>query len=95
MSLFKENSSVSAQASAPIKRWSLFLSSYEYTISFRITTEHANADALSRLPLPSTPPVAEEPPELVLLIDHLEELPVTVKDISKWTEKDPTTAAVL
>ena len=70
------------------------MSSYEYIISFHRTTEHANADALSRLPLPSTPLVAEEPPELVLLIDHLEELPVTVKDISTWTEKDPTTAAV-
>ncbi len=31
LSLFKETSSVTSQVSARIKRWSLFLSSYEYT----------------------------------------------------------------
>ena len=55
LGLLKEGRPVSPQASARIKRWSLFLSSYEYTLSFRKTGAHANADALSRLPLPEEP----------------------------------------
>ena len=39
------------QASARIRRWSLYLSLFEYKLRFRSITAHANADALSRLPL--------------------------------------------
>lgn len=66
LGLLKEDRPASLQASARIKRWSLFLSSYEYTLSFRKTGAHANADALSRLPLPLKT-IAE--PELVLLAE--------------------------
>ena len=44
---------------------------FEYTLKFRRTTAHANADTLSRLPLPVEPAVAVTPPELVLLTEHL------------------------
>ncbi len=47
LGLIKEDRATSLQASARIKRWSLFLSTYEYTLTFRRTSEHANADALS------------------------------------------------
>ena len=38
-------------AAAQLQRWSLLLSGYQYKVEFRLTTEHANADCLSRLPL--------------------------------------------
>ena len=66
---------MSPQASARIRRWSLYLSMFEYTLQFRNTTAHTNADALSRLPV--TTAVAETPPELVLLTDHLADSPVS------------------
>ena len=79
----------SPQASARIKRWSLFLSNYEYVLSFCNTTAHSNADASSRLPLERVPPTPVDLPELVLLLEHLNESPVTAKDIASWTRRDP------
>ena len=55
LALLKENRSTTPQASARIQRWALLLTTYEYTLRFRNTHAHANADALSRLPLPTVP----------------------------------------
>ena len=46
------------------------MSMFEYMLKFRNTTAHANADALSSLPLPVEPAISQLPPELVLLADH-------------------------
>ena len=73
----------------------LYLSMFEYTLKFRGTKEHANADALSRLPLPVEPASVETPPELVLLTDHLSESPVTASEICSWTRKDQELAPVV
>ena len=50
LTLLNQHKSTSEQASARIRRWALFLSTYEYTIKFRTTKKHGNADVLSRLP---------------------------------------------
>ena len=49
--LFKEHKTISQQASGRIQRWALTLAAYEYTIAFRPTAAHSNADALSHLPM--------------------------------------------
>ena len=82
-------------ASSRIKRWSLFLSNYEYHLVFRNTSAHANADALSHLPLSDQPVKVFEEPELVLLSEHLDDSPVTAKDIKIWTQRDLKLARVL
>lgn len=71
----------SPQASARIKRWSPFLSSYEYTLVFHNTKAHANADALSRLPLQVEPATTHTLPELILFAEYLDNSPVTANDI--------------
>lgn len=68
---------------------------YEYTIRFRNTHTHGNADALSRLPLPETQKESKNPPELVLLMDHLNDSPVTARHIAVWTRRDPELSKVL
>ena len=76
-------------ASARIQRWALILAAYDYTISCTPGDQHANADSLSRLPLPTALNDAQPPPELLLLMEALQEYPVTARDIQKWTDRDP------
>ena len=95
LALLNEHRSTSPQASARIRRWSLFLSSYEYSLSFRDTQSHSNADALSRLPLPIAPEEEDPPPEVILLMKHLAESPVTSRDICRGTQQDPVLSSVL
>ena len=85
----------SPQASARIRQWSLYMSMFEYTLQFRSTSAHANADAFSRRPLPVEPAVSTLPPELVLLADHLSNSPVTADQIRESTKKDPQLAPVV
>ena len=53
--LLKESTAVPAMASARMQRWALLLSGYDYTINYKPGEAHANADSLSRLPLPDAP----------------------------------------
>ena len=80
LALLHEHQPTLAQASARIHHWSLLLSAYEYTIRFRNTHAHSNADALSRFPLPEI----QKESKLVLLMDHLEDSPVTAHHIAVW-----------
>ncbi|XP_064387325.1 uncharacterized protein K02A2.6-like [Halichondria panicea] len=89
LSLLSGQKPTSLQASARIRRWSLALSMYEYELKFRNTTAHGNADALSRLPLTDTVPDDRTPPELVLLLEHLDSSPITAAHIKEATRRDP------
>ena len=61
LTLFDAKRSISPQASGRIQRWALLLSMYEYSLSYKSTHAHGNADALSRLPLPKTPRDTPQP----------------------------------
>ena len=49
--IFGHKKGAPAVAAARLQHWAMKLSAYSYQIEFRGTHEHANADALSRLPL--------------------------------------------
>ena len=95
MSLFDSNKPISPQASGRIQRWALKLATYEYTLRFRTTNQHANADGLRRLPLTEKPERVPIPAEHVLLIEHLSETPLSAAQLKIWTAKDPLLAQVL
>ena len=95
LGLLGEARSTSPQASARVRRWSLYLYMFEYTLKFRKTEAHANADALSRLPLPVTSPLKTGPTELVLLTQHLQDSPVSAEQIREQTAKDLILAPVV
>ncbi len=61
---------------------------YAYTISFKSSTAHANADALSRLPLPFIPSDPPTPPETILLLENISDSPIMVTQICSWLRKD-------
>lgn len=75
-------------------RWSVLLGAYDYELNYRPGKQLANADALSRLPLPST--VSETPPPLeVLLLETVPDAPLHASRIAALTLKDPVLSRVL
>ena len=54
----------------------------------------ANADALSRLPLPSPEVEVPRPPEVVHLVEQLDSTPLSCSQIRIWTDRDPTLSRV-
>ena len=53
--LLSEKKGIPTMVSARLQRWVLMLSAYQYTIGYKPGDQQANADALSRLPLPDKP----------------------------------------
>ena len=87
--LFSAQKQIPVLASARIQRWGLMLSAYQYTIRHKKGSNNGNADALSRLPLPLTSDGVIQPTEMVLLMQLLDDSPVTSKDIRLSTQRDP------
>ena len=88
--------SIPSLAAARLQRWAVLLSAYQYEIYFKSTKDHANADGLSRLPLPSTselPTIATES-VAIFNIAQIEALPITASEIAAATRKDPVISKV-
>lgn len=85
-------SAVPPLAAARLQRWALILSAYTYEIQYRRSENHANADAMSRLPQETTQPSTDEQVYQFTLID---ELPVTASDIAAEVRRDPVLGKVL
>ena len=75
-----------------MQRWAVILQAYNYQVEYRSSAEHANADALSRLPCDISP--MKEEAEM-FFFSGLDELPVDSKDTSRHTRRDPVLARVL
>ena len=82
-------------AAARIQRWTLILSAYDYAIQYKEGIQNANADALSRLPLPDTPGSTPVPEETILLMELLETTPIRAEQVKNWTKRTPILARVL
>ena len=61
--LFGEKRAVSPMAAGRIQRWALTLSAYNYKITYKPGSDQANADVLTRLPLPDYPKSVPVPAE--------------------------------
>ena len=82
-------------AAARLQRWALLLSGYSYTIEYKTSASHGNADALSRLPLQESTPVSFSPAPSYFNIGQIESLPVTCDTIQRATRRDPILSKVL
>ena len=92
--LLGEKKGIPAMASTRVQRWALTLSAYNYRVQYVPGREHANADVLSRLPLPVEPKEVPIPEELVMLMESLWISPVTVTQVKRWTDLDPVLSTV-
>ena len=77
-------------AASRLQRWAIQLSAYLYDIEYRASKNHANADALSRLPRKTV----EEPDDWSIEADQvnrvqMERAPITVSQIREATRGDP------
>ena len=76
-----------------LKRWATILSAFDYSIRFIPSKENAVADALSRLPLPST--LSGENAIFKVEERLIDSLPITHKETSHATQVDPVLSKVL
>ena len=81
MYLFRATKPTSTMASAWIQRWALILSSYDYEIQYRQGSQQANADGCNRLPLPVSFQKIPIPGETILMMEHLDTMPVSAKQV--------------
>ena len=92
--LLGEHCTVPLTASSRVQRWALTLSAYKYSINHRPGKDHANADVLSRLPLPLVPQEVPEPGDTILLFECLQVDPLSPQLIRRGTDRDPILAKV-
>ena len=69
-------------ASARLQRWALMLAAYDYSIVYRPGSKLANADCLSRLPIPQSVPTSPVPGDTIMLLEKMDEFPVNVSQIN-------------
>ena len=89
LGLFSNTKSIPAQASGRIQRWALALQSYNFSLIHRLGKLLGSADALSRLPLPSTVSNSPIPAEWGSFVNFLDFSPVSSKDVEIFTRRDP------
>ncbi|XP_053698835.1 uncharacterized protein K02A2.6-like [Sabethes cyaneus] len=86
--IFSDTKGLPKMSALRMQHYATFLQSFSYSIQFRPTSKHCNADAFSRLPLKNKPPdnVVEETD--LLEINIIETLPLTVEELSEATLAD-------
>ncbi|XP_063060460.1 uncharacterized protein K02A2.6-like [Engraulis encrasicolus] len=86
--------STPSMAAARMQCWALLLSAHTYKIEYRKGALHANADGLSRLPLPHAPSEKQGAVE-VFYTSQLDTLPVSNAEIKRHTMSDSTLSRVM
>ena len=73
-----------------LQRWSIQLAAYQYDIEYRASKNHANADALSRLPR-KTAEKADDGTQVADQVNRVqvERAPITVPKIREASRGDP------
>ena len=84
---FKENKKIPAR----IQHWAIILSAYAYQLEYR----EGSKNAKSRLPRPTKLEEVPIPEENIMLLEYLDQTPITYQEIARWTKKDKLLKQVL
>lgn len=87
LAILGPKSAVPTLAALRMQRWALILMAYSYELEYKRSSDHLNADAMSRLPVTELDNTAQE--SNIFYFSHVEELPVTAQDIKVSTSRDP------
>ena len=90
--IFGPKAGIPSLAAARMTRWALILTGYQYSIRYRSSSENANADSLSRLPLKQKAKIDVD--ENYIFHTYVDSLPVTAQKIAKIVQKDPVLSRV-
>ena len=94
-SLFSPDRPMSATAASRLQRQALFLSEHSYSIQYKSTLQHANADALSRLPLEVEHKLKRSDDTDVFMIKQVDILSVTAVGLRHATNCEPLLSKML
>lgn len=85
--IFSPTKNLPIYSAMRMQHYAIFLQGFNYEIKYRRTEMHANADCLSRLPIPQT---RKEEYDVIdtFHFETINTLPVTSNEISQNTEKD-------
>ena len=83
--IFHPKKGIPVITAARLQRYALF--AHDYSIEYRSTTKHGNADGLSRLPLPALAEIDKDYAEC-FYFEQFQTLPVTAVRISPETRED-------
>nr|XP_055076377.1 uncharacterized protein K02A2.6-like [Misgurnus anguillicaudatus] len=92
--ILSPNKSIPSMAAARMQRWALILAAHDYVLEYKKAALHANADGLSRLPLPVTHTEKTDTVD-VFYAAQIATLPVSSAEIRRDTLKDPSLSPVL
>lgn len=87
VSIFNPSKSLPNISATRLLNYALFLSGFDYKIEYRRTSEHCNADFLSRFPLDNT--VSEQDIYSFYQLNQIASLPLTKYTLAEETRKDP------
>ena len=94
--MFAPDRAIPQHVAAKLQRWSLILASYKYTLEYRNTHSHQDADCMSRIPLPKFYSPKSENSECLFVDSDFEiETNVTSDRIRKATRTDQILSQVL
>ena len=91
--IFGPKTAIPSLAAMRLQRWAIILAAFNYSIKFVPSKQNAVADALSRLPLPSS--TGGESSIFKVEERLIDCLPITYKEISHATRVDPVLSRVL
>ena len=91
--IFGPKKGIPTIAAARIQRWAVQLAAFQYDIEYKSTHDHGNADALSRLPLPSSQSRICIPG--IFNIQQISSLPVSSKEVEQAIRRDVVLSKVL
>ncbi len=99
LTIFGPKKGIPVMSASRLQRWAIILSAYTYSIEYKPTKQHGNADCLSRLPLETDPTFEKyqslHPVVNLIQQNQLTQLPVSADEVKKATEKDPVLKQVL